>query len=152
MAAGLMNIVSRLKNMPQLLVALVVLGLLAPVLAFVSVMTGRIVDGLETEYAYGAAKDIYELAGVVLMSVPVFVASILILTVGKRRSSICCYLFGLLAVCLSPLCLSAINLKLENYWIELLWNMTCGAVVGVFLFKSKGVESYFSAIDGGGLG
>lgn len=136
-----MKNISHFKNMPQLLAALVLLGLLAPFLALYSVLTGSIVSGGANEYAYGAAKDIYELGGVVLFAVPIFISSLLMLR--KKKVAIAWYLFGWLAICLSPLCLSEIQESSSIYLKELLMYIVLGVAIGVFLFKSKEVKSYF---------
>jgi hypothetical protein len=134
--------------MPQLLMVLVLLGLLSPALASLSVLSGNFVSGGTPEHEYGAAKNIYELVGVVLLSVPIFVASILIVTTGKKRIAVFCFLIGWAFICLSPLCLSSIRESSNSYFIELLMYIVIGVAIGLFLFKNKSVESYLSQIEG----
>jgi len=137
-----MNIVRTLKEMPRLLVMLTLLGLSAPFLALISVWTGNVINGGADDYAYGAAKSIYELMFVILFTTPIFVASILIMK--RRKKSIYYYLAGWIAACLSPLCLSSVTVNTNVYFLELASYIIIGLAIGIFLSKNQSVDLYFS--------
>ena len=127
-----------------MLAVLTLAGFFAPLLAVFSVLTGDV--GSNTmSLQYGAAANLYELLFVVLLSIPVTIASLNVLR--KIRSSVYYYIIGWMLVCISPFCLSSVRTDIDTYLIELLYYAVLGIVIASYLLKSGDVKNYFSIVS-----
>jgi hypothetical protein len=133
--------VTRGRDMPYQVLLLVILGFSAPFLAFFAVWTGSVFSNLNEMYAYGAAKTLLEVLIVVAFSLPIAVASALM--VRGVRNSIFLYLVGWVAICMAPMTLSSFPENHELFLIELSVYLVIGALLALYLFRSKKVSSYF---------
>jgi hypothetical protein len=130
------------KDMPKPLIALSILGLLAPILALFSVMTGKIGNQVITGFRYGAADNLFELLFVLIFVFPISISSVCLLR--KYEKSVYFYILGWILVSLSPLCLSSIRKNVESYMIDLSFYILIGVAIAAYLLLSKKVKRYLS--------
>ena len=128
--------------MPMILAILTLAGSVAPLLVIISVLTGNVAPNVVMTLQYGVAANLYELLFVVVLSLPVSIASLIALR--RKRVSVYYYIIGWVLVCMSPLCLSGVRIDMDTYLIELLYYAVLGVVIAFYLLKSKAVKNYFS--------
>ena len=138
-----MEVIEKIKKMPLLLAILTLAGLVAPLLALFSVLTGNIVS-ITADLKYGAAENLLEIMLVVFFSLPVSISALAILR--KKREAIYYFLIGWLLVYASPFCLSLVRSNVNAYLIDFLYNLILAVLIGGYLFKSQSVKAYFANV------
>lgn len=129
--------------MPFILRLQTLLGILAPFLVCVAVLNGRVTGDPVSDFAYGDAKNLFELILVSTLALPIFATSVLLVMRVKRSPYY--YLLGWLLLSLSPLCLSSVRGNIGIYLVELVFYVAIGMAFALYFYRSRDVESYFSA-------
>lgn len=135
-------LIENFKKMPYLMKMMVLVGLLAPVLAFLTVKDGAIVQ----RYIEGALSkqglDSIDLIFFVLSSIPLFLASFSLLS--KKKLSRILFFVGWVFICLSPLALTLIRHALpELFLVELSFNFAIGVAMVAYLYLNADAKAYF---------
>ena len=121
---------------------MVVIGLLAPLLAFLTAKDGAIVQRyIEGEFSKKSLDSI-DLIFFVLSSIPLFLASFSILS--KKSLSRILFFVGWLFICLYPLAITLIRQSLPQlFLVELSFNAAIGIAMSAYLYLNKDAKAYF---------
>jgi hypothetical protein len=136
-----MFFVKTIREMPIPLAVLTLAGLSAPLLAIFSVSAGVLSKDAPVNLVYGSAANLNELLFIAVLSLPVCLASWLILK--RNVLSIYYFIAGWMIVCISPICLSSVRADMDTFLMEALYYAVLGIGIAIYLLKSKVVRHYF---------
>lgn len=137
------NFLKRFFSMPTKLWLIFIGGLLFPILALGSTLSGTVVPSATQLSQYGAAKSWIELTLVVSATIPASIFSLLVFM--RRRLALIIFPFSYLSACASPFFLSLVRDHLSHaiasFWIV----PAAGIIICGYLYFSREVKDYFSA-------
>lgn len=127
-------------DMPLLLKIIFIAGLVSPVIAFISVISGSLLVSDAPKYEYGAANSLVELLLVIILHVPSLGVSILML--AKNKLARLLFPLGYFIASISPLFLLAFREDVEVAE-TIASSLFVGVLISVYLFISKNICKYF---------
>lgn len=136
-----MTAVSNFLSMPTILKFIVVLGLVSPVVAYLSVTSGFIYSREVGSGSYGAAKTGLELIFVVAACLPFLYGSLKVVDKIAAGRVLC--VFGWIALSYSPLMLEVVRDQAGTFSAEWLFNAVVSVLMIGYFYRSQGVNEYF---------
>lgn len=128
--------INNLFEMPIWMRFLPILGIVAPLLAVVTI--------IDKEVAINPSFDLKEIVVyslIVISMLPIFLGSVFMLK--KSKASRYIYVLGWFVVCLSPLLMSSVRAEIDVFLMELSFNLLIGVVLIIYLFQNKQVQNYY---------
>ena len=135
-------LIENFKQMPSIMKMMVVVGLLSPLLAYLTVKDANIVQRYIESESYKQSLNSIEIILFFLSSVPLFLASFSIL--ARKALSRIFFFVGWVLICLSPLAFTLIRQALpELFLVDLSFNAAIGLAILAYVYLNKDARAYF---------